>query len=167
VKPAALNASPVIILARAGYFELLPQIFDPIVVPQAVVDEINAGSAFDPAISALAHADWLKVVDLTPIVSPIATWRLGGGETEVLEYGRRNSGVVAVLDDKAARRAAAFFGVPVIGTLGVLAAAVSSGLLPDFGVAVEAVTRAGLFVDPFTVQTLKDKLRRSDPDPKV
>jgi predicted nucleic acid-binding protein len=55
VKPAAVNASPVIILSRAGFFELLPRIFEPIVVPQAVVDEINDGPAVDPAISALCE----------------------------------------------------------------------------------------------------------------
>lgn len=160
MKPAAVNASPLIVLARAGYFDLLPKILSPIMVPRAVVDEINAGPVEDPAITALAGAAWMSVVDLNPVVSPIATWRLGRGETEVLEFARRNPGTVAVFDDKAARRAATVLGIPVIGTLGILVAATQSGLIPDFETAAEAVMRAGLYADPVTVATLKAQLRK-------
>lgn len=88
MKPAAVNASPLIVLAGAGYFDLLPAILSPVVVPRAVLDEINAGPLGDPAIAAVAKAAWLSVVELNPVVSPIATWRLGRGETEVLEFAR-------------------------------------------------------------------------------
>lgn len=158
MKPAAVNASPLIILARAGYFDLLPKILSPILVPRAVADEIMAGPVGDSAIAALTGADWLSIVDLNPVVSPIATWRLGRGETEVLEIALRNAGTVAVLDDKAARRTAMTLGIPLIGTLGILVAATQGGLLPDFSVAAEAVIRAGLYADPATMEALKTKL---------
>jgi predicted nucleic acid-binding protein len=109
VKPAVLNASPLIILARAGYLDLLVKLVSPVVIPRAVATEINAGPAEDPAVGFLARPTWLSIVDLTPALSPIAIWRLGQGETEVLEYARRNPGTIAVLDDKAARRAAGRF----------------------------------------------------------
>jgi predicted nucleic acid-binding protein len=148
VKSAVLNASPLIILARAGYVDLLGKLVSPVVIPRAVVTEINAGPADDPAVRFLAQRTWLSVVDLTPALSPIAIWRLGQGETEVLEYARRNPGTVAVLDDKAARRAAGALQVPITGTLGVLLAAARSGLLPSLRDAVETVKRCGLYVDP-------------------
>lgn len=160
MKPAAVNASPLIVLAGAGYFDLLPELLSPVVVPRAVLDEINAGPLGDPAIAAVAKAAWLSVIELNPVVSPIATWRLGRGETEVLEFARRNPGTVAVLDDKASRRAAAVLGIPVIGTLGILVAATQSGLVPDFSIATEAVMRAGLYVDPVTLNILKERLRK-------
>lgn len=160
MKPVAVNASPLIVLARAGYFDLLPKIFSPIMVPRAVANEILAGPVGDPAITALTGAGWLSIMDLNPVVSPIATWRLGRGETEVLEIALRNAGTVAVLDDKAARRAAATLGLPLIGTLGIIVAATQSGLLSDFAIAAEAATRAGLYADPATVETLKNQLRR-------
>jgi predicted nucleic acid-binding protein len=99
------------------------------------------------------------VVDLAPGISPLATWRLGRGETEVLEFARRNPGTMVVLDDKAARRAANMLGLPVIGTLGILLAATQSGQIPSFEAAVEAVMRAGLYLDPVTVAALKAHLR--------
>ena len=78
----------------------------------------------------------------------------------MLEFARRNPGTVAVLDDKAARRAAAMLGVPVIGTLGILVAATQSGLVPDFSTAADAVMRCGLYADPVTVAKLKTELRK-------
>ena len=112
MKPAVLNASPLIILARAGYLDLLAKLVSPVVIPRAVATEINAGPAEDPAVRFIAQPSWLSVVDLTPTLSPIAIWRLGQGETEVLEYARRNPGTVAVLDDKAARHEPFKFQLP-------------------------------------------------------
>jgi predicted nucleic acid-binding protein len=148
VKPAVLNASPLIILARAGYLDLLGKLVSPVVIPRAVAMEINAGPTEDPAVRFLAQPSWLSVVDLTPTLSPIAIWRLGQGESEVLEYAHRNPGTVAVLDDKAARRAARALQVPITGTLGVLLAAAQRGLLPSLKDAIEVVKRCGLYVDP-------------------
>lgn len=154
MKPAVINASPVIILARAGYLDLLPKLVSPIVIPLAVVTEINAGPADDAAVRFLARPTWLSVVDLTPALSPLAVWRLGQGESEVLEYAQRNPGTIAILDDKAARRAARVLQVPVTGTLGVLLAAVRSRLLPSLSEAIEAVRVCGLYVDPTTISAL-------------
>jgi len=148
VKPAVLNASPLIILARAGYLDLLGKLVSPVVIPRAVAMEINAGPPEDPAVLFLARPSWLSVVDLTPTLSPIAIWRLGQGESEVLEYAQRNPGTIAVLDDKAARRAARAIQVPLIGTLGMLLAAAQSGLLPSLKDAIDVVRRCGLYVDP-------------------
>ncbi len=49
-----LNASPLIVLARAGYEDLLLKLPEQVVVPQAVETEIQAGPAGDSARQALA-----------------------------------------------------------------------------------------------------------------
>jgi predicted nucleic acid-binding protein len=115
VKPAVLNASPLIVLAKAGYLDLVPRIVSPVVIPRAVANEISTGRPDDPAVQFLARRSRLSVADLVPALSPLATWHLGQGESEVLEYARRNSGTVAVLDDKAARRVARALDIPSRG----------------------------------------------------
>jgi predicted nucleic acid-binding protein len=49
-----VNTSPVICLAKAGYLDLLLKLPDEIIVPSAVVEEIQAGESSDPAYLALA-----------------------------------------------------------------------------------------------------------------
>ena len=150
MKPAVLNASPVIVLARAGYLDLVPKLVSSPVIPRAVATEISAGGADDPAATFLGQPSWLTVVDLNPALSPLAIWRLGQGESEVLEYARRNPGTVAILDDRAARRSATALNIPIVGTLGLLLAAKRSGLIESIDNAIDRVRSCGLFVDPAT-----------------
>ena len=72
MKPAVLNASPLIVLARAGYLDLVPKLVSSAVVPRAVATEVIAGPAEDPAVKFLAKPSWLTVVDLNPSLSPLA-----------------------------------------------------------------------------------------------
>lgn len=102
----------------------------------------------------LAGLSFAMVNTLTGQVLPLATWHLGQGESEVLEYARRNSGTVAVLDDKAARRLARALDIPLTGTLGIIVAAVQMKLLPSFSAAIGAVRACGLYVDSATVACL-------------
>ena len=151
MKPAVLNASPVIVLARAGFLDFVPKLVSSPVIPRAVATEIKAAPTDDPAANFLAQPSWLSVIDLNPALSPLAIWRLGQGESEVLEYACRNPGTVAVLDDKAARRSASALQIPVVGTLGLLLAARRNRLLDSLEKAIDRVRACGLFVDPATV----------------
>lgn len=131
MKPAVLNASPLIVLAKAGYLDLVPKIVSPVVIPRAVANEISTGG---PGRS--------------------ATWHLGQGESEVLEYARQNCGTVAVLDDKAALRVARALDIPLTGTLGIIVAAVQMKLLPSLSAAIDVVRACGLYVDSTTLGRL-------------
>jgi predicted nucleic acid-binding protein len=159
VKPAVFNASPLVVLARAGYIDLVPKLTSDVVIPRAVATEVLAGPPEDPTVRFLARPSWLSVVDLSPPLSPLASWRLGQGETEVLEYARRNPGTTAVLDDKAARRAARVLQLPLTGILGLLIAAVRNKLLPSLGDAIEVVRANGLYVDSAIVAAITNETR--------
>lgn len=155
MREGVLDASPVIVLARAGFLDILPNLMSPAVLPQAVAEEIEAGPTDDPSRRFLAERpDWLTLMEPQPALSPLASWRLGRGESEVLEYARQNTGTVAVLDDKAARRAARALEIPVTGTLGLLIAAVERGLLPSLEDAIESAQESGLYVSPATLEEL-------------
>jgi len=59
--PLVVNASPLIILAKTGFLDLLRAIGDPIQVPTAVVQEIQRGGPNDPASQTIAQLPWLRV----------------------------------------------------------------------------------------------------------
>jgi predicted nucleic acid-binding protein len=84
-----VNASPVILLGKAGVIHLLPLLCDELVVP---------------------------------------------------------AGVVAVLDDRAARRMAAQQGVPVVGSLRVIVKAKELGLIPAARPMLEKLRGSGAYV---------------------
>ena len=62
-----INASPLIVLANIGQIGLLTTLADEIVIPDAVVREINAGPPNDPA------RNWL-VEPKVPIIANSEQW---------------------------------------------------------------------------------------------
>ena len=125
-----INASPLIVLAKIGQVALLSTLADEIVIPDAVVREINAGPSNDPARNWLAEPK-LPVVNVSHLPAELLAWDLGAGETAVLAHALANPGWTAVLDDNAARNCAHSFGVPVKGTLAVVILAKQQGLIPS------------------------------------
>jgi predicted nucleic acid-binding protein len=123
-----VNASPLIVLAKINQQQLIWQLADEVIVPEAVRTEIAAGPADDPARNYLEEAA-LPVVSVAS-QSLIAAWDLGAGESDVLAYALNNPGWRAVIDDGAARRCARTFTIPLIGTLGIIIRACKTGLIP-------------------------------------
>jgi predicted nucleic acid-binding protein len=153
------NASPLIVLAKADLLWILPRLFSSVLLPQAVRAEIEAGDSEDPMRKLLASCSWLVGVELVPPLSPLSVWQLGHGESEVIEYVRLHGDLLALLDDRVARRAAQTLGVKVHGTLSVVAMAVRGGHVPSFPAAVAQLKAAGLYVSDDLVVTVNKGLR--------
>jgi predicted nucleic acid-binding protein len=56
------NATPLIALALIERLDLLRQMFDQVLIPTAVYDEVVRSGSDRPGASAIAHASWLQVV---------------------------------------------------------------------------------------------------------
>ena len=85
-----VNASPLICLAKAGFSDLLLKLPDEIIIPSAVMEEIQAGQSGDPAQAALAFGKF--PVREVPVKPEILAWDLGKGESAVLSYALSNPG---------------------------------------------------------------------------
>lgn len=146
-----INASPLIVLAKVEHQHLLASLADEIVVPQAVVDEINAGPVDDPARRHLAGSPY-RVVQPTP--EPLVqAWDLGAGETSVLSYALDHNGWRVVIDDNAARRCAQAFDIPLIGTLGVILRARKANLIPSASAILRLLRGQGFRLDDQVIRT--------------
>jgi predicted nucleic acid-binding protein len=148
---AVVDASPLIVLARAGRLDLLHLAATHIVVPEAVQAEVLA-HAEDAAARALTAAGWLGVVHVPFIPDALRRWDLGAGETAVLAYALGRPGAEAILDDLAGRRCAGTLGVPVRGTLGLALVAKTRGLVPAAGPLVAELQAAGMYLSPPVVR---------------
>ncbi len=145
------NASPLITLAKAGLLDVLQSLFEHVVVPKAVVNEVMAGESQDPGRLAVSHLPWLEHAILNPPASRLSTLHLGEGEAEVIEWSLRYPEYIALLDDRAARRAAEALGVKCAGTLRVLFEASRQNLVASFPDAVKRLRGAGLYCDQHTI----------------
>ena len=145
-----LNASPLIVMARAGLEDLLLKLPEQVVVPRLVEIEIQAGPASDPARQILT-AGKFSIVE-TDSREEILTWDLGWGETAVLSYVLTNPGWTAILDDRAARACARSYSIPFKGTLAVVILAKQVGEIDSAAGAMRLLQAAGLRLDEAVIR---------------
>ncbi len=105
-------------LERIGYLDLLPALFNKIIIPQAVQEEFGI------------YLHWLQVEQPSDLGMVGAIKMLvddGEAEAIALAYER---GFPIILDDRQARSVAKNLGISMIGTVGVLVKAKQAGLIP-------------------------------------
>lgn len=141
---AIVNASPWILLSKAGHLQLLERAASAVVMPASVAAEIRAHRG-DVAVSALEQCGWLRTIEDAALPASVAAWDLGPGESAVLAAALASPGAVAVLDELAGRRCAAALGIAVRGCVGLALAARSAGELPLARPVMEDLRRAGLW----------------------
>jgi predicted nucleic acid-binding protein len=125
-----VNASPLIVLAKAGRLALIDGLCDTVLLPDAVAKEVLTGPPDDPARLAVA-AGWGHRISAQQCPSSLVEWGLGAGETAVLAVALEHRGSTALLDDAAGRAAAHTLGVFTLGTLGLIVRAKLRGLAPS------------------------------------
>lgn len=152
------NASPLITLAKADLLDLIPKEFSVAVVPSAVIEEILQGPENDPMKGLIHKLSWLKQLILDPPLTPLGSWQLGRGESEVIEYARRIQRVVVLLDDKDGRRVAQALQIPVLGTLGLVARSARRGGLAAFDIMTERLLGAGICLDDSVISSVRGSL---------
>jgi predicted nucleic acid-binding protein len=144
-----VNATPLIALSLVGQLSLLHEMFDEVIVPTAVYEEVVTRGHGRPGASELAQADWLQVMPFQGALT-IEPMLLGldAGELSVLLLARELQPDWVVVDERLARRVAQAMGLPVKGTLGVLLAATWAGLLSrqEAFEALERLLAAGIRV---------------------
>lgn len=145
-----VNASPLILLAKIEHVHLLKELADQVIVPEAVLAEVNNGPSQDPARRFLA-ASPLPIVPVAPHPM-IAAWDLGEGEAGVLSYATRHPGWKAVIDDGAARRCARALDIPHLGTLGVILRARQAGLIAAAVPLLRALRDEGIRLDDAVIR---------------
>jgi len=127
-------------------FHVLQHLGRPLQVPSAVVREIQQRGAADPTVQALQHAPWLQEVDAGPLPAVVQVLNLDLGESAVLTAALAHPGAGAIIDDQAARNAAALLGIPFQGTLALVLFAKRQGQIAAARPLVEQLLRAGMYL---------------------
>jgi len=123
---AVVNASPLIYLGKAGLLNLLPEIFNEVVVAKMVQQEVLDSTHSEYLSLKRAFGDWLTTTDieLSDEFRKFTNLGLHYGEIHTLalalhlKHQKKES--VIVIDDLAAREVARTLDFSVTGTIGVI-----------------------------------------------
>ena len=148
-----MNASPIILLHKINRLDLLNKLFDCVLIPEAVVQEINAVNSLDePTILSNISYKCIKVTNRAAIASLLG--RLHLGEVEVMVGALEQEVATVVLDDFSARNKAKQLGLSVTGTLGIIVKAKNSNLIKDIAFEVEGLKAAGIYISDDIIQQI-------------
>jgi predicted nucleic acid-binding protein len=142
----AVDASPLIHLARTGNLSLLQVLAPTLVIPEPVLVEIRAKGTEDATLRAVQDTTWLSVVQPPSAPSSLRGWDLGRGEASVLAWAFSRPGTIAVLDDQKARTYAGSLGISVIGTLGIILKAKRQGVISQARPIVQELIARGMYL---------------------
>lgn len=144
--PPVINASPLILLTKAGLLDLLQLLSTEVLVPAAVVTEIEQYGEMDVTARALAQTNWLVVVETPPVPEVIQACNLDPGESAVLTWAYIHLETEAIIDDLAARRCATALGIPVRGTLSLVIKAKQQGIIPAARPFLQQLRSCGMYL---------------------
>jgi predicted nucleic acid-binding protein len=154
------DTSPLNYLILIGHADVLPDLYGEVVIPQAVLRELQHPNA--PGVVGLWIASspaWLRVSQAIPLPQDVES-DLDPGEQEAIALAQENCpDVLLLIDENRGREEAQRRNIQTTGTLGVLDAAAGMGLL-DLPRALEALLRTNFHVSQRIVQRLLDADRQ-------
>ena len=139
------DTTPLNYLVLAGKQDILPLLFGQVIVPEAVMRELQAAAAPPQVHQWLkSRPSWL-VVKQAPTPPDKSLFHLDEGEREAIQLAKELKADLLMIDERAGRDEALQRGLPVIGTLGVLESAAERGFV-DFPLILAEMKTHGFFI---------------------
>ena len=127
------NTSPITNLAAVGHLDLLHVLYDQIIIASDVRDElVLGGNGNNPGSDVVTTASWFHIEYVDPFARDQLAHQfpaLDLGEAATLALAVAQPPHLILLDDQAARHAAASLTLPYVGIVGVLLVAKARGVV--------------------------------------
>ncbi len=152
------NAGPIIHLSWIDHLALLRQLFDEILIPVAVRDEVLRAAPDVPGVPAIHAAfqtGWLTVLGVTdPAQAEQLKTDLDSGESEAIALAEELGADLLLLDERRARAHAVGRGIPITGTIGILRKAQERGLIQMVSPLVEELRIRGFRISAELIERI-------------
>ncbi len=144
------DTSPLSNLAIVGYLSLLQQIYNRVIIPQGVAEELINASDEENLIAEVLSLDWIEVIpakNLELISILRNNHNLDRGEAEAIALVIELEADELLIDERLGRREATRLGLPITGILGILLVAKQRKLIPTVQPVIDAlIIQAGFRV---------------------
>lgn len=140
-----VNTGPLIALAACGHVDLLHGLHARVIVPQAVVDELERGRAL-PSALVVDIPDWIEVQSVRAAPALLLEAVLDEGEASVISLAGELDCKLVAIDERRGRMVARLMGLQVTGTVGILLRAKREALLPAIKPSIEAMRSRGVWL---------------------
>lgn len=123
------DTSPVNYLVLIGEIDLLTKLYQTVIVPQSVFEELTAAaSPLEVRNWLKKKPDWFLVKQISSSILP-TFYGLDAGESEAIQLAQELNADLLIIDEKQGRKIAKEQGLKIIGTIGILASAIEKDLI--------------------------------------
>jgi uncharacterized protein len=143
------NSGPLINLAKVGQFSLLKDLFQRILIPYGVFEEVVVRGVGQPGSVETQRARWLSRRKLKqPDIANILMAELDRGEAEAIALALQEKADWLLIDERKGRRFTQQAGLKVKGTLGILVEGVRRGRIVDLRPILDEMIAKETWVTP-------------------
>lgn len=152
-----VNSTPLIILCNIGKLEILKELYEEIVIPQAVYAEVTVKE--DSACQQIVSAEWIHVEQIKDQSDKrMYKAKLHAGEVEVMILAQEDEKAdLVVIDDNAAKKTAKYLGLTVTGTVGILLKAKKRGIIKEIRPILENMKGKGFYISEGVEQMILEQ----------
>lgn len=145
-KIVIVNTSPLFYLHRLRNLHILERLYGEIIVPQAVIAELEEGGRLGEDVPKISDYNWIKIkyVTLPAFIKIIPD--LGQGEAEVLALGGEEKECLLIIDDALARKIAKLQAFKLTGTAGVLLKAKEKNYITEIKPILKKLKEVGFYL---------------------
>lgn len=141
-----INTSPWISLSLCGQTDLLNNLYENVLIPPAVKQEIIAGGKTQVGVKELESATWLQVMEIKDSTKVSLLHELDRGEAEVIILAQEQKVAEVIIDEKVARMQARILGLRVVGTLSLLLRAKKRGFIHEIRPLINKILEEGIYI---------------------
>ncbi|MDJ1177009.1 DUF3368 domain-containing protein [Roseofilum capinflatum] len=146
------DTSPIHYLLLIGQIDLLPSLFEQIIIPDVVQDEMQDSSAPEVVRQWSANPpSWLTIEVVCRLDETLNS--LDRGEQAAISIAQALPADLLIIDERLGRRIASDRSIPVIGTLGILDEAAHQGLV-ELSEAIALLQQTNFRISQSIIQTL-------------
>jgi predicted nucleic acid-binding protein len=142
------DTSPLLLFARADRLGLLPALYQRVVVPGAVLQEVNV-QADEPARQIQVHVqqDVFQRKEAQGRSLDAVGENMGRGERAAIALARELDAELVVLDDEQGRTEARRHGLSITGSIGILIEAKERDVIASMRRELDRLVEEGLWID--------------------
>jgi uncharacterized protein len=149
------NTGPILALLISDEVDVLRHIFEEVIIPEAVHNEIVEGGAFSAGLSDYLTIKWIKVLPISSPVDPLLTTSLDAGEAAVIKLAIELKADFTLIDERKARKIArSIYGQKVIGSARILVEAKKLGLIDNVSVILQRMRDGGYWLGDSIVEAV-------------
>lgn len=158
------SSTPLIAFIKKNELSILKSLFNEIIIPKAVYDEIlNTPRTLNKEGEILKKEikkKWILIKEITTLKFP--ELNLGRGETEALNLCIESNNPLLLTDEKKAKNIAKSLKIDVLGTLGILSLVIKRGLKNEQEILenLELLIKKGFYLSSEVILGFLNKIRK-------